>query len=120
MHFAHTQSRRWSNNTYYCFGATDKYSTKGLSKRHNIDKDTFLTVLTNRRRMGNIKEFQDREHTISEVSTWRSPDIDKDTFLTVLTNRRRMGNIKEFQDREHTISEVSREEMDMEKPWWKH
>ena len=82
MHFADTQSRRWSNNTYYCFGATDKYSTKGLSKRHT--------------------------------------DIDKDTFLTVLTNRRRMGNIKEFQDREHTISEVSREEMDMEKPWWKH
>ncbi len=54
---------------YYCFGATDKYSTKGLSKRHNdIDKDTFLTVLTNRRRMGNIKEFQDREHTFSEES----------------------------------------------------
>ena len=35
---------------YYCFGATDKYSTKGLSKRHNdIDKDAFLDVLTNRR-----------------------------------------------------------------------
>ena len=27
------------SKTYYCFGATDKYSTKGLSKRHNdIDK----------------------------------------------------------------------------------
>ena len=33
------------------FGATDKYSTKGLSKRHNdIDKDTFLAVLKNRRK----------------------------------------------------------------------
>ena len=32
----------WSK-AYYCFCATDKYSTKGLSKRHNdIDKDTFL------------------------------------------------------------------------------
>ena len=31
------------NKTYYCFGATDKYSTKGLSKRHNaINKDAFL------------------------------------------------------------------------------
>ena len=31
------------SKTYYCFGATDKYSTKGLSKRHNdIGKDTFL------------------------------------------------------------------------------
>ena len=41
------------SKTYYCFGATDKYSTKGLSKRHNdIDKDTFLTVLTNRRSGG--------------------------------------------------------------------
>ena len=30
--------------------ATDKSTTKGLSKRHNdIDKDTFLAVLTNRR-----------------------------------------------------------------------
>ena len=38
------------SKTYYCFGATDKYSTKGLSKRHNaIDKETFLEVLTNRR-----------------------------------------------------------------------
>ena len=38
------------SKTYYCFGATDKYSTKGLSKRQNvIDKDTFLAVLTNRR-----------------------------------------------------------------------
>ena len=28
------------SKTYYCFGATDKYSTEGLSKRHNdIDKD---------------------------------------------------------------------------------
>ena len=38
------------SKTYYCLGATDKYSTKGLSKRHNtIDKETFLEVLTNRR-----------------------------------------------------------------------
>ena len=38
------------SKTYYCFGATNKYSTKGLSKRHNdIDKDAFLAVLTNRR-----------------------------------------------------------------------
>ena len=38
------------SKTYYCFGSTDKYSTKGLSKRQNvIDKDTFLAVLTNRR-----------------------------------------------------------------------
>ena len=37
------------SKTYYCFGATNKYSTKGLSKRHNdIDKNTFLNVLTNR------------------------------------------------------------------------
>ena len=38
------------SKTYYCFGSTDKYSTKGLSKRHNtIDKETFLKVLTSRR-----------------------------------------------------------------------
>ena len=41
------------SKTYYCFGVTDKYSTKGLSKRHNdVDKDTFLTVLTNRQSGG--------------------------------------------------------------------
>ncbi len=33
------------SKTYYCFGTTDKYSTKGLS----IDKDTFLSVLADRR-----------------------------------------------------------------------
>ena len=38
------------SKTYYCFGPTDKYSTKGLSNRHNdIDKVAFLEVLTNRR-----------------------------------------------------------------------
>ena len=38
------------SKTYYCFGATDKYSTKGLSKLHNtIDKAAFLKVLTNLR-----------------------------------------------------------------------
>ena len=38
------------SKTYYCFGATDKYSTKGLSKHHNdIDGDAILDVLTNRR-----------------------------------------------------------------------
>ena len=43
------------SKTYYCFGATDKYSTKGLSKRHNdIDKDKFLAVLTNRRSGGGV------------------------------------------------------------------
>ena len=43
------------SKTYYCFGATDKYSTKGLSKRHNdIDKDAFLAVLTNRRSGGGV------------------------------------------------------------------
>ena len=41
------------SKTYYCFGTTDKYSTKGQSKRHNaIDKDAFLEVLTNRRSGG--------------------------------------------------------------------
>ena len=45
------------SKTYYCFGATDKYSTKGLSKRHNgTDKDTFLAVLKNRR-SGSIGAF---------------------------------------------------------------
>ena len=35
---------------YYCFGATDKYSTKVLSKRHKaINKDAFLEVLANSR-----------------------------------------------------------------------
>ena len=38
------------SKTYYCFGATDKSTTKGLNKRQNdIDKDKFLAVLTNRR-----------------------------------------------------------------------
>ena len=38
------------SKTYYCFGSTDKCTTKGLNKRQNtIDMDAFLSVLTNRR-----------------------------------------------------------------------
>ena len=54
------------SKTYYCFGATDKYSTKRLSKRHNdIDKDAFLDVLTNRRSGGgNNRGFRVRTSTV--------------------------------------------------------
>ena len=38
------------SKTYYCFGSTNTCTTKGLNKRQNsIDKDAFLTVLTNQR-----------------------------------------------------------------------
>ena len=38
------------SKTYYCFGATNKSTTKGLNTRQkDIDKDAFLSVLTNRR-----------------------------------------------------------------------
>ena len=52
--------------TYYCFGATDKYSKKGLSKRHNgIDKDTFLAVLTKRRSGGGFNRgFRVRDSSV--------------------------------------------------------
>ena len=54
------------SKTYYCFGATDKYSTKGLSKSHNdIDKDTFLTVLTNRQSGGGFNRgFRMRDSSV--------------------------------------------------------
>ena len=54
------------SKTYYCFGPTDKYSTKGLSKRHNgIDKDSFLEVLTNRRsESGKNRGFRVRQSTM--------------------------------------------------------
>ena len=43
------------SKTYYCFGSTDKCTTKGLNKRQNtIDKDAFLSVLTNRRSGGGV------------------------------------------------------------------
>ena len=38
------------SKTYYCFGSTNKSTTKGLNKRQNdIDNDAFLNVLTSRR-----------------------------------------------------------------------
>ena len=43
------------SKTYYCFGATDKFSTKGLSKHQNvINKESFLTVLSDRRSGGGV------------------------------------------------------------------
>ena len=54
------------SKTYYCFGPTDKYSTKGLSKRHNdIDINAFLEVLTNRRSgCGKNRGFRVRHSTV--------------------------------------------------------
>ena len=54
------------SKTEYCFGHTEKYSTKGLSKRHNdIDKDAFPEVLTNRRSgRGKNYGFRVRQSTV--------------------------------------------------------
>ena len=54
------------SKTYYCFGATDTYSNKGLSKRHNaIDKSAFLVVLANRRSgSGKNRGFRVRHTTV--------------------------------------------------------
>ena len=54
------------NKTYFCFGPTDKYSTKGLSKHHNdIDKDAFLEVFTNRQSgSGKNRGFRVRQSTV--------------------------------------------------------
>ena len=64
----HTQPPMEQQN-YYCFGATDKYSTKRLSKCHNdIDKDTFLTVLTNRRSGGGFNRgFRVRDSSVMSI-----------------------------------------------------
>ena len=44
------------SKTYFCFGANDKFSTKGLSKHQNvINKESFLTVLSDRRSGGGVK-----------------------------------------------------------------
>ena len=54
------------SKTYYCFGATDKSTTKGLNKRQNIiDKDAFLNVLTNRRSGGGFNRcFRVRDSSV--------------------------------------------------------
>ena len=54
------------SKTYYCFGSTNKSTTKGLNKRQNdIDKDAFLAVLTNRRSGGGINRgFRVRDSSV--------------------------------------------------------
>ena len=43
------------SKTYYCFGPTDKFSCKGISKRqNNITKDIYLDVLRSRVAAGGI------------------------------------------------------------------
>ena len=58
--------RRFVQQDLLLFCATDKYSTKGLSKRHNgIDKDYFLAVLTNRRSGGGFNRgFRVRDSSV--------------------------------------------------------
>ena len=71
--------------TYYCFGATNKYSTKGLSKRHNdINKNTFLNVLTNRQSGGGFNRgFRVRD---SSVMTY----VQERAALTYLYGKRKV------------------------------
>ena len=73
------------SKTYYCFGATDKYSTKGLSKRQNvINKDTFLAVLTNRRSGSGVNRgFRVRD---SSVMTY----IQEKAVLTYFYGKRKV------------------------------
>ena len=54
------------SKTYYCFGPSDQYSTKGLSKRHNdTDKNAFLEFLTNSRSgSGKNRGFRVRHSTV--------------------------------------------------------
>ena len=54
------------SKTYYCFGAKDKYSTKGLNKRNNkIDKQVFFDVLkTGKNGVGTNRGFRTRHGSI--------------------------------------------------------
>ena len=78
MHFADTQSRRWSNNTYYCFGATDKCSTKGVksvSTRYLFAQDETIRNITFKSRclicenMTKVQPSDVRSHQ-SEIVSW--------------------------------------------------
>ena len=73
------------SKTYYCFVTTDKYNTKGLSKRHNIiNKDTFLAVLTNRRSGSGVNRgFRVRD---SSVMTY----IQEKAALTYFYGKRKL------------------------------
>ena len=45
------------SKTYYCFGATNKFSSKGLSKRlNNLTKESYLDVLTSRNNGGGVNK----------------------------------------------------------------
>ena len=65
------------SKTYYCFGPTDKYSTKGLSKRHNdIDKNAFLEVLTNRwSGSGKNRGFRVRHSTVLTLTYFYAKSV---------------------------------------------
>ena len=58
------------SKTYYCFGATDMYSTEGFSKRHNaIDKDAFVEV--RRSGIGTNRGFRVHHSTVLTYSNGR-------------------------------------------------
>ena len=61
-----------------------------------------------------MRKLEDKQNTRKGVRALRSGPAKRKRIQFC-----RMGNIKEFQYDEHTISEESREEMGMEKPYWK-
>ena len=74
---------------YYCFGATDKYNTKGLSKRQNaIDKDAFLAVLTNRQSGNGVNRgFRVRDSSVITYTQERAAPTYFYPKLGVLADR---------------------------------
>ncbi len=97
------------SKTYYCFGATDKYTTKGLNKRQNdIDKDAFLAVL------GLCSKtyycFGATDKYTTKGLNKRQNDIDKDAFLAVLTNRRSGSGVNRgFRVRDSSVMTYAQE-----------
>ncbi|XP_072177417.1 uncharacterized protein [Diadema setosum] len=62
------------SKTYYCFGATDKFSCKGVSKKQNvITKDVYLEVLRSRTASGGVNTgFRVVDNGISTYSQARN------------------------------------------------
>ncbi len=62
------------SKTYYCFGASDKMSCKGISKRQNsFDKDIYLNVLkTQESGSGTNRGFRVRDNAIFTYTQTRA------------------------------------------------
>jgi hypothetical protein len=64
------------SKTYYCFGAEDKFSSKGVNRKTNdINKDTYMDVLLTKQERAGFSYFYPKRKVLDDSVSTKPLDI---------------------------------------------